>query len=657
MPQDINGQFYGQLYGQDRIGQTTPDLESSEWLRPWLPVAYPAPYLPTLRQDQGHPKLAGIVLGAHQLVGQDKNGALVPAGLFCGTTPAKASGGQYCAIVYQPWDVGFAFNPMTSARVQTAGEVALLAAPLDAVAGDSFQLPNGTTVIVTWPQINFAWKCDLFGGGNIGTYASTATTTVDLVPTVTAATSGAGSVASFVLGTSTDLISGQVTVQVGSPVTVTPVVVASTLLAGSTATFTFAKATDLVTGSGSTDSVVGDVLVVTPGTLQFKVGLTGTLVTVDITNLSIANAVVAINAAIANAGVVGVVATSTATTIVVTGPDDTVQAGNNTLTIGTLQDVPSTLTVTLAGVAGAAAVTAINSAVTTAGLGSSFNATPAAFGTKTLTITGAVGVTNTLVVVSDLDDVGTAGTLVPYSYGTVRPIGCAVRNVYQYIGGVLVGQNPSATPSATGINYILDGVVPINFAVLNYMHEMGTAVQTQFVLKLPWIGESPTALSTFATNDGVQGYQQLFGRTFTHFTGPQVGTVGTNGQVVTVGPTAFSFGSGVTWSNLGNGTDAGNFTVWNPNVNSTMDLVGRVIGIQNLAPVGFLNRVRTLFDRPMVGPMVDPNPASIRMGGSATGGIPYHISVTTDALFKRAYDQGKTLRPAYSTHVIVRVNL
>jgi hypothetical protein len=59
----------------------------------------------------------------------------------------------------------------------------------------------------------------------------------------------------------------------------------------------------------------------------------------------------------------------------------------------------------------------------------------------------------------------------------------------------------------------------------------------------------------------------------------------------------------------------------------------------------------------MVGPMVDPNPAAIRMGGSATAGIPYHISVTTDAIYKRAYDQGKPFHPEYSTHVIVRVNL
>lgn len=391
---DINGQFSGSLYGQDRIGQTTPDLESSEWLRPWLPVAYPAPYLPTLRQDQGHPKLAGIVIGAHQLVGQDKNGALVPAGYFCGTQAAKASGGQYCVIVYQSWDVGFAYNPATATQVQAAGEFAVLAAPSDGAAGDTVTLPNGTVITITTGTLAFALACDLFGTGK------------------------------------------------------------------------------------------------------------------------------------------------------------------------------------------------------------------------------------------------------------VRPIGCAVRNVYQYIGGVLVGTNTAATSSTTGINYVLDGNNPINFAVLNYMHEMGTAIQTQFVLKLPWIGATPTTLATLASTDGVTGYQQLFGRTFTHFTGA-TGT--SNGQ--------FSFGSGVVASVAGNGTDAGNFAPYNPTIHTPQDLIGRVIGIQNLAPVGFLNRVRTLFDRPMVGPMVDPNPAAIRMGGSATGGIPYHISVTTDAIFKRAYDQGKTLHNEYSTHIIVRVNL
>lgn len=467
--QDINGQFFGQLYGQDRVGQTTPDLESSEWLRPWLPVAYPAPYLPTSRQDQGHPKLASIVISAHQLVGQDKNGGLVPAGLFSGIQPpskplvitnsqitggvgilqsaksgqlkvgevvviagatnaaalngsfivqsknsseftvevsaadvaaaaeAGASAtlqnpGQYCILAYSPADVKFAFNAKTAARVASAAEYAVIAAPSDAANGDTVTLPSGRVITITTGDITFAQSCDLF-------------------PT-----------------------------------------------------------------------------------------------------------------------------------------------------------------------------------------------------------------------------------------GVARPIGAAVRNVYQYIGGVLVGNNGSTTSSATGINYTLDGNVPLQFTVMNYMHEMGTAIQTQFVLKLPWIGATPTTLQSLADGDGITGYVQGQGRSFTHFTGAS-------------GASGFSFGSPVVASNAGSGTDAGNYSPYNPAIHTPGDIVGRVIGIQNLNPVGFLNRVRTQFDRPMVGPMVDPNPAAIRMGGSSTRGLPYHISVTTDAAFVYAIDQAKTLHPEYSTHVLVRVNL
>lgn len=647
---DVNGQFTGSLYGQDRIGQTTPDLESSEWLRPWIPVAYPAPYLPTLRQDQGHPKLAGIVIGSHMLVGQDKNGGLVPAGLFCGKQPTKAAGGQYCVIVYQPYDVGFAYNPQTAARVAVAGETVVLAAPSDAVAGDTVTLPNGTTVNITSPQINFAWSCDLFTGissNTSGSNLSTGSTTVHLDAVLTGSTTTGAPTAVITPGTSTDHYNGSFTIQSGSAQAVDPVIVPSTTTTASTATYTLQWATNLLSG-----------------TLQFKQG-TGTLVSVVLSGDTLAQAVTAINAAIAAAGLTGVItATHGSTTLVLTGTEDVAVDGTNTLEAGGVISTPVVVNVSLAQVGGgnstaAQAVTLINAAIAAAGVAASYAATPSLQTSGVITITGvedaSVNGTNDFTVVSDVEDIGTSGTSIAYSYFVVRPIGCAVRNVYQYIGGVLVGNNTAASSSATGINYTLDGVVPLNFTVLNYMHEMGTAIQTQFVLKLPWIGSTPTELQAIAAHDSISGYLNLFGRTFTHFTGAM-----NNPLAYTPGGGAagsFGFGTGVVASSAANGTDAGNFAPFNPSVHSAQDLVGRVIGIQNLAPVGFLNRVRTLFDRPMVGPMTDPNPAAIRMGGSATGGIPYHISVTTDAIFKFAYDQGKTARPEYSTHVLVRVNL
>jgi len=553
MPIDVNGQYYGQLYGQDRIGQTTPDLESSEWLRPWLPIAYPAPWLPTLRQDQGHPKLAGIVIGAHMLVGKDKNGGLVPAGYASGTTQIKADGGQYCVVVYSAADVGFAYNPQTSKLVASAGEYAVLAAPADGVVGDVVTLPNGITVTIKASDLDFAWKCDLFP------YGLASLSGVDVS-----------------------------TVSTAVPIDA-PVITASTLSAGATVTFAAAAGTDNLFGE-----------------IDFTVA--GVPVSVKLlANTSIVDTVTAINAAI----------TAAATALTAQATADT--AAGNTAGATTATAQAALLTGTVAAQGG---VGFTNQIILTGPVDA------------TVAGTNAVAITNIA-----LDDIGTASTAITYAYGICRPIGCAVRNVYQYIGGVNVGANVTAfaTTSATGINYVLDGVVPVGFIVMNYMHEMGTAIQTQFVLKLPWIGATPTTLTTLASNDGVVGYVQAFGRTFTHFTG-----------------SGFAPGTGIAACS---GADAGNFTLYNPAIHTPMDIVGRVLDVQNLVPVGFLNRVRTLFDRPMVGPMVDPNPAAIRMGGSATGGIPYHISVTTDAIFKRAYDQGKQLHPEYSTHVIVRVNL
>lgn len=391
---DVNNQYTGSLFGRDRIGHTTPDAEATETLRPWLPVPYPAPYLPTLRQDQGHPVLANVVLTSQMLVGLDKSGAFVPAGMTSGNSGTSAGGAHatgvgYNAFKYSASDVGFATNPITGNLVAAAGEVAVVAAPNDGVNGDVITFSDGTTYTVLTADLAPAQACSLFGS----------------------TTGGSGSVVA-----------------------------------------------------------------------------------------------------------------------------------------------------------------------------------------------------------------------------RVRPIGLCIRNVFQYLGGVDI----SATTG--GIAYKLNGVLPVKFKLHNYMHEMGTAIQTSMVIRLPWIGALPNTLSTLATNDGVAGYiQSSYSRSFVHFTGTP------------------AFGELVMGSGL-NG-DSGNYTDWDGV--SVADVCGRLIGIQNMYPIrDYANRVRTLWDPSrLVGPIKDPNPSSIMMGGSATGGIDYQLNLGTDGLFKRAYDQGKTLRNEYSTYVLVKVGL
>lgn len=377
---DINNQYSGNLFGRDRIGHTTPDAEATEVLRPWLPVPYPAPYLPAVRQDQGHPVLANVVLSSQHLVGQDKNGGIVPAGLFCGTQATASLGGQYCALKYGASDIGFATNPLTGNLVAAAGEVAVIAAPSDGADGDVITFADGTTY---------------------------------------------------------------------------------TLQSGDAAA---AKACNLFPGTG----------------------------------------------------------------------------------------------------------------------------------------------------------------------GRVKPIGLVIRNVFQYLGGVDVSSTTG------GVSYKLNGVLPVKFKVHNYMHEMGTAVQTSMVIRLPWIGAAPNTLATLAVGDSVSGYvQSNYSRSFVHFTG------------------APTFGGLVMGSNdLG---DAGNYQDWDGT--SVSDVCGRIIGIQNMYPIrDYANRVRTLWDPSrLVGPIKDPNPSSIMMGGSQTGGIDYQLNLGTDGIFKKAYDQGKTLHNEYSTYVLVKV--
>lgn len=375
---DQNGQYRGRMFGKDRQGHTTPDLEASGYITPWLPCPYPAPYLPTLRQDQGHPVLASLAFSSQMLVGQDKSGALVPAGLRSG--PTGNGSGIWCILKYSSGNADeFVIDPRTGNNV-TPGSHVVLACPTDAVAGN-VTLEDGTVVAVSSADITFALACTLF-------------------PT-----------------------------------------------------------------------------------------------------------------------------------------------------------------------------------------------------------------------------------------GVARPIGVVQRNVLQYIGGVTVFSTTG------GITYRLDGNVPIKFQMLNFMYEMGTAIRTQYMLRVPWIGATPSTLTTLATTDGVQGFSQGYGRTFTHYTGTPV------------------VGGGVTFSTaLG---DAGNYSDFDPSKNSPVDLIGRIHGVVNaINKIGYANRVKTLFDPSrMGGPIADPNPVSIMMGGSATAGLPYELSLPTDGIYKAAKMQNKPIHPEYGTFVLVRVNL
>src|SRR5947209_8216826 len=114
---DQYGNFRGTFYGVDRQGHTTPSPDASQPLQPYMPVPYPAPWLPTKRRDHGHPVDAGKVLSEGQAIGLDKSGAFIPAGLFCGDTGTKANGGDYCVIVYSDMDVAIARNAATGNKV------------------------------------------------------------------------------------------------------------------------------------------------------------------------------------------------------------------------------------------------------------------------------------------------------------------------------------------------------------------------------------------------------------------------------------------------------------------------------------------------------------------------------------------------------------
>jgi hypothetical protein len=464
MSQDVHGQYTGKMFGQDRIGHTTPDLEASDSYRPWLPVAFPAPYLPGLRQDQGHPKAATKVLSSQMVVGLDKSGALVPAGLFCGL---QANG----AVLIPSGVVVSASNTVLTLTVANKCAV-----------GEFVKITDSTG---SSPYDGLVLACQ------------SGTNTTTIVLTISVGADGAKTAANFTVQS-----------QAGGEYCI------------------------LHYGTGSIDA--------------FAVNPASSVGAAVVANSHVALAV----------------------------PADAVNG-----TIVTLPD-------------------------------------------------------GTAITISTADiSFATACDLFPT--GVARPIGLATRDVYQYIGGVSVKSN------AGGILYTLDPMNPIGFQVHNYTHEMGTAIQTDYVVRVPFVGATRGYLAALAITDSVSGYAPGYGLSFTHFTGdPKQG-----GLVVAA--------QGL--------QDAGNFATYDASKHTLADVCGRVIGVINMVDkIGYMARVKTLWDPSrMVGPYKDPNPASTMMGGSATGGLPYDINLTTDGLYKLYKDQKKTVtgKAALGTYVLIRILL
>lgn len=493
MSLDINNNYRGTLYGRDRLGYTTPDADASEPLRPFLPVPYPAPWLPGRRLDEGHPVGAQVVISSHQIVGLDKSGALVPAGMLSGT--------------------------QNSSQIATSkGSTSVTNAVLS----------SGVTTL-TLDTAEFTWTGNVSPNTTVAATATNATFAAGDTITISGVTTATGLNGSYVL------LSASFT----SP----------------SWTLTFAGGESAAAGADFTTAVVRDYqgcyTAVQYG--QNDVGFAR--------NVATGNPVAA-------AGEYEVIA----------APSD--------------------------GVAGDIIVFPDGNVITVQSGDVSF---------------------------------ALACNIIPS--GVARPIGYVVRNVFQFLGGV------NLLSTTGGIFYTLESMVPIQFRVHNYMHEMGTAIQTHFVLRMPWIGATPTSLQSYANADGISGYIQTdFGRSFVHATGGQAGN-----------PYALN-GLSITPSRLGSGADAGNYSFYNATINGFDEICGRVIGVESLYPIrDFANRVRTQFERATeaVGPFTTKTPSIGQLGGSATRGMDYMVNLTEDGILRLASDQNKTIRPEYATYIYV----
>jgi hypothetical protein len=241
-------------------------------------------------------------------------------------------------------------------------------------------------------------------------------------------------------------------------------------------------------------------------------------------------------------------------------------------------------------------------------------------------------------------------TLIPS--GTARPIGYAVRNVFQYLGAVNV------ISTVGGMSYTQDGMAVPKFRIHNYMHEPGTAIQTTFGLRVPYIGTDLNNLNVLAAGLGLSPSTYTyddFSRSFSHF----VGAMPTPGAALT--GTLYP-GCSVVADDENGFTGSGHFRPFDPTKHNFDQMCGRVLAIEQVyPPKDYADRVRTQFDRAQqfVGPFADQHPVTQLMGGSATRGSDYAINLATKGLLRKLLDSGvspSNIPGAAGTYVWMMIN-
>jgi hypothetical protein len=170
------------------------------------------------------------------------------------------------------------------------------------------------------------------------------------------------------------------------------------------------------------------------------------------------------------------------------------------------------------------------------------------------------------------------------------------------------------------------------------MHEPGTALQTSFGLRVPYIGKDLNTLNEKAAAAAVSGYSyDDFSRSFAHCVGDIDLSTGVAGKLFA--------GASIVADDRNGALGAGHFRPYDSTKHTYDQICGRVLFVEKVYPAkDYSDRVRTQFDRAQsqVGPFAESHPVTHMMGGSATRGVPYDINLATKGLLRKMLEKGVT---------------